>query len=378
MKLSDPREGNLVLVRQRPAAFSYFPTYQGAKREGMQSTLFASDPWHLMRRRTEQLTNDSAKKQAFAFLIQARDFYDAAQNSDVSAAQPLLLYYSFLNLAKCFVVNKRDSELGTVKHGLSEQLPTTVGAIHGHVSVDITMNPGVSAFVMFANALGASLPAPTAPSTHVRVRSHDFLAQVLIGHRIFCQSENLIERFVSLDRIDYMHNPLNKEAWLRVRAYADDFTRLGYPLTGLSKNLCDTLEWRNVNCDDKKSDRRIIEAETISTLEYSHRPSQAIGTLSRQASSRLWRSVTAYPPYRKYYIYRPASAQILFHQLLSLYLATFYFGSITRYKPEKFDLILKSEIGPFVFEFFANQPSQFVYLLASELVEQEVARATIT
>lgn len=63
---------------------------------------------------------------------------------------------------------------------------------------------------------------------------------------------------------------------------------------------------------------------------------------------------------------------------MTIYLSTFYFGSITRYKPEQFDYILKSPIGPFVFEFFSNQPTQFLYLMASEFMQQEVAKAAIT
>jgi hypothetical protein len=65
-------------------------------------------------------------------------------------------------------------------------------------------------------------------------------------------------------------------------------------------------------------------------------------------------------------------------QLLSIYMATYYFGSITRYKPEAFATILSSPIGRFVYEFFANQPSQFLYLMASEFAEQEIARAAVT
>lgn len=378
MKLPNRRDGEVVHVRQRPVAFSYYPTFQGSKREGLQSTLFASDPWQLIRHRIEKISADQARAQALAFWAQGKDFYSAAQNSNVNAAKPLLLYYSFLNLVKCFVVAKKGTALSIVKHGLSEQLPTTSGAIHGQVSIDITGNPNASAFVMFAHALGASLPVPVPPKTSVVIRSQDFLAQALISHRVFCQAESLKERFVSLERIEFMHNTTNKEVWLRARAFADDFTRLGHPLTGLSKNLSHTLVWRNVNCEEKIDGRRLIEAETTTTIQYSQRPSQVISDFSRKMSSRLWRSVTAYPPYRKYYIYAPTSSQIIFHQLLSLYIATFYFGSITRYKPEQFDSILKSPIGPFVFEFFSNQPSQFVYLLASELVEQEVARAAIT
>lgn len=377
MKLHDAREGEVVHVRQRPVSFSFFPTYQGAKREGLHSTLFATDPWNIIRHELERIVDSAAQRQALAFLAQARDFFSAAEISDVSAAKPLLLYYSFLNLAKCLIVKKRGATLGTVKHGLSERLPTTTGAVHGNVSIDITKNPATSAFVMFADALNATLPVPTPPATHVQMRSQDFLGQILIGHRVFSQAEGVIERFISLDKIDYMHDPVSKEGWVRVRAYADDFTRLGYPMTGLSKSLNDGQAWRNVNCEHTIDGRRIIEAEMTSTITYGHRPSQALEQLSRLTRSRLWRSVTAVPPYRKYYVYQKLPTQTLLHQLLAMYLATFYFGSITRYKPEQFDYILRSSIGPFVFEFFTNQPAQFLYLMASEFVGQEVAKAAI-
>lgn len=377
MKLQDARAGEVVHIRQRPASFSFFPTYQGSKREKLHSTLFATEPWHIVRHELEKIGDPTAQRQALAFLAQARDFFTAAESSDVSAAKPLLLYYSFLNLAKCLVVKKRGAALGTVNHGLSEKLPTTQGAMHGNVSIDITKSPGTSAFVMFANALNATLPVPPAQNTHIQMRSQDFLGQILIGHRVFCQAEGLTERFISLDRIDYMHEPNSKEAWIRARAYADDFTRLGYPMTGLSKSLNDGQTWRNVKCEYIIDGRRIIEAELTDTITYNHRPSQALDQLSGMTRSRLWRSVTAVPPYRKYYVYQSQPTQILLHQLLTMYLATFYFGSITRYKPEQFDFILRSPIGPFVFEFFNNQPTQFLYLMASEFKGQEVAKAAI-
>ena len=378
MRWVDARVGQAINIRQRPSTFSFFPTFQGATREGVHSTLFATEPWNIVQHILEKLADANARRQALAFLVQSRDFFTAAQNSDVSAAKPLLLYYSFLNLAKCLCVKRKGTALGMVQHGLSEKLPTTPGAIHGSVSIDILKSPATSAFVMFANALGANLPQPAATKTHVEIRSQDFLAQVLIGHRIYCQSDNIKERFISLDRIEYMQDVGTQEAWLRVRAYADDFTRLGYGLTDLSKHLGAAGLWRNVNCSVVIDGRRIIEAETVATIHYGHRPSQVLSQISIDARPRLWRSVTAYPPYRKYYLYKPSAAQVLLNQLLTIYLATFYFGSITRYKPEQFDQILKSPIGPFVFEFFSNQPTQFLYLMASEFMEQEVAKAAIT
>lgn len=377
LRLQDPRAGEVINVRQRPVAFSFFPTYQGVTREGLHSTLFATQPWNIIGHELEKIPDLNARRQALAFSNQARDFFTAAQNSEVNAAKPLLLYYSFLNLAKCFVVKKRGAVLGTVRHGLSEKLPTTQGAIHGHVSIDINQNPAASAFVMFASALNATLPSPAPNQTHVQMRSQDFLGQILIGHRVFSHAEGLIERFISLERIEYMHEPTMRQAWVRARAYADDFTRLAYPMTGLSKSLSDVQAWRNVKCERTIEGRRIIEAEMTNVIAYSHRPSQALEQLSRLTRSRLWRSVTAVPPYRKYYVYQSSRTQFLMNQLLTIYLATFYFGSITRYKPEEFEFILRSAIGPFVFEFFANQPTQFLYLMASEFMGQEVAKAAI-
>ena len=375
MRVQQPRSGKVVHIKGRPVAFSFFPTYKGKKREGLHSTLFATDPWNIIHRRIEEHKDASVRKQSLAFQAQARDFFVAAQNSDISAAKPLLLYYSFLNLAKCFSVWKKSSILERVKHGLSETIPTTPGAIHG--SVTVYANAKSNAFALFADALDAQLPAQKSNSGKIVVKSQDFLAQVLVGHRILGQADGFKERFINLDRIEYMQNTKNKTIWLRSRAYADDFKRLDYPLTALSKCMDNVLQWQYVHCDHRVNDRRIIEAQTENTIPYNNRPSELIGCLSKQARPRLWRSVTAYSPYREYYIYRKTPSQQLLDQLLTIYLATYYYGSITRYKPEKFDEILKSNIGPFTFEFFESQPTQFLYLMASEFMGQEVAKPAI-
>ena len=124
-------------------------------------------------------------------------------------------------------------------------------------------------------------------------------------------------------------------------------------------------------------DRPLLEFELTNKTTYANRPSEELLPLALLVRRSLWRSVTSYPPYRKYYIYLPTSSQVLVSQLQSLYLAIYYFGSITRYKPQNFNEILESPIGPFVQEFFTNQPSQILYLMASEFVKQEVTKAAI-
>lgn len=376
MKWVSARVGDYLNVRQRPVSFSFYPTFQGEKREGVHSILFSTDPWNLIQHRLEGLDNIEALVQSNAFLVQARDFYKAAFESDISAAKPLLLYYSFLNLAKCYCVYKTGSTLATIKHGVTEKLPVTNGAIHGSVSFDVLKNPTESAFIKFANALGAPIPTPANPKTSISIRSQDLFSQILVGHRIYCQSESIKERFISLKDIRYKVNNQNKECWIKLSAYADDFTRHGYPLSDLSNSI-DKSKWKNTSDIENENGRRIIFSEMISPEIYANRPSESIQSLSDSIRNRLWRSVTSYPPYRKYYIYKQTSNQVVLNQILTMYLATFYLGSITRYKPEKFSELLSSSIGPFIYEFFANQPSQFLYLMASEFMKQEVAKAAI-
>jgi hypothetical protein len=346
----------------------------------MQWTLFASDPWFLIESNVQKLTNSSAREEALAFLHQARDFYRAATSSEISAAKPLLLYYSFLNLGKCLATYQGNVSLGPrIKHGLSERLPTTPGAVHGDLSI-LRSQDQDSAFAKFSAALNDRLPPGAPPNNHATIRSQDFLAQILIGHRVWCRAEQIKERFISLRDIRYRHNSASNEIWLSVRMHKDDLTRFGYSLTSAaaSLNLGGGGAFRGVVCNARDNDgRELIEFEMVNPLLYPNRPSEAILQLSQQMRRSLWRSVTSYPPYRKYYIYIPTTAQTVVSQLQSLYISAYYFGSITRYKPYSFSAILESDIGPFVQEFFTNQPSQFLYLVASEFAGQEVTKAAI-
>jgi hypothetical protein len=93
----------------------------------------------------------------------------------------------------------------------------------------------------------------------------------------------------------------------------------------------------------------------------------------------LWRTILIMPPYRRYYLYAAPAAehpQVL-PQVLSIYTLTYYLGSIVRYRPHHFDVILEGEYGPFIEAFLNDQPAQFIYLMASEFAEKEVTKAAI-
>jgi hypothetical protein len=73
----------------------------------------------------------------------------------------------------------------------------------------------------------------------------------------------------------------------------------------------------------------------------------------------------------------PGERAAVLPQLLSVYALMYYLGSITRYRPQHFDAILTSSYGSQIEEFIAGQPTQFIYLMASEFALREVTQPSI-
>ena len=82
--------------------------------------------------------------------------------------------------------------------------------------------------------------------------------------------------------------------------------------------------------------------------------------------------------YRRYYVHlTPAPEAHRISQLESLWLLSYYLGSVVRYRPHLFDQLLAREYGAFLVEFITSQPEQLLYLLASEMCQREIARPAI-
>ncbi len=68
----------------------------------------------------DQVADADQRTEALAFLEQAQDFYEAA--TDRMSANPLLFYYSFVNLGKALLRTRGFSgSLDQAMHGLSER-----------------------------------------------------------------------------------------------------------------------------------------------------------------------------------------------------------------------------------------------------------------
>jgi len=63
--------------------------------------------------------------------------------------------------------------------------------------------------------------------------------------------------------------------------------------------------------------------------------------------------------------------------MLSIYLLMFFFGSVTRYSPLYFEDLLDSKYGPLFDTFISESPMQFLYLMASDILDREVSKPAI-
>jgi hypothetical protein len=112
---------------------------------------------------------------------------------------------------------------------------------------------------------------------------------------------------------------------------------------------------------------------------YNIDPGEALNRIVRGVRNSVWETVKIVSPYRKSYIYccPPSEQRARLPQIISIYLFMFFLGSITRYFPLYFEDILDSKYGPFVETFISESPTQFLYLMASEVLGREVSKPAI-
>lgn len=373
-RLNQPREGSPLLIKKRPAEFSYWPVKKTSRRYGIQSTLFASSPWPIMRSSIQDELPCSLAEEAKSYVDQAEDYFRAAEDAGMSATRPVLFYYSFLNIAKAFIVLRSKISRASAKHGISEQLP-----LGGMELLDATLDIYRTSSKTFNvyDSFKSCLTGSPISAKKVAVRVPDLMPQLLQGHRIWCGIKGETERFISLERIRLLSDSKSKKIWLALYVYAGDLSRLGYSRkrfllgTGLDKAFHEVTH-------NSKTGRPVLKFEQKRPINYGHRPSDKIQSLVEILKPNLWANVTTVPPYRKYYVYvNPGGEPSPISQTLTIYALFYYLGSVTRYRPHKYSEIMAGQYGGQLHEAIVNLPKQFTYLMASEFCKQEVAQAAI-
>ena len=371
------RNGEVLTVKGRPIPYSTHPVVRTSRRYGLQSRIFSTNPWGIIRQSIEDSLTGVSRDQAIAFVAQADNFYKTSQTSTLLSAKPLLIYYCLLNLAKAFVLHKGLKQTyEKAQHGLEENIhPGGIEFENSFLKSYRSKPSNVNVFDDFQEALFDK----KSPSSGSVYDLQKLLPQLLQGHRVWCEAAQSDERFVEITRIQYMHDESSRRIWLCIGIFADDLSRFGITRKRLLIESGLAGSFKEVQSTEIIEGRKLLKFEQINALRYTGRASDKIHALVDSVKNNIWSTALKIPPYRKNYLYLcPVSEQqSLMEQLLSVYACFYYFGSVTRYRPHLFESIIQSKFGGHVQELITNLPQQFLYLLASEFAGREIAHAPI-
>lgn len=371
---SQARNGQILEIKKSPILFSFWPVKRTTRRYGLCPSIFASDPWNIIRHSIlSPSISPGAKRQAMAFCEQAHDYFTAATTAGIVAAKPVLLYYSFLNLAKAYVlVRGHYAELDNrVKHGLTEgsKPPRRKELAGSELTAIPSCSKNINMFHEFLNALTDKGVPPG--GSHYRVT--DLLPQILQGHQLWCAAKSERERFIRIARVDVIDDGA-AQLWLNICVYEDILTRIGVTRGQLLDETGLKSEYEDVQSDEVLAGHRLLKFQQKEPIGYEHRPSDYISQLVQKIKPFLWVNVLDVPPYKDYCLYRVPSTnrECVLPQLASVYALFYYLGSVTRYRPHKFDNVISGSFGAQLQEIIAVAPGQFIYLMASEFAQQEI------
>lgn len=334
-----------------------FPAYMGRQRP----RVVTADIWAFIRHVISSELVGSQRKHAFAFLEQASEFFDAARSPRLSC-RPVLLYYSFLNLAKVFLTLKHVSMPVAPKHGIS--VPTVDSRQRLRLEGQYVRFPKCAhnhsqLFPEFVNALGERVKR----TRTVKVLS--LLRQVPGIHRTFCEVVNEKPTFLPVKRFDLMREGDN----FYTRMVLDKADRdVECTLSEIRRRRAFKVTFHQVAAPNNGE----IWFETTREMGVGRGVYKAIKNLAaRIRNARVWSILTSTG--WRYYLCKMKPGEIL-PPLASVYAVMFYLSSVTRYQPYDFDKIVTGRYAWIVSEFLRTQPIQFLYGLAGQIAGVDVVR----
>jgi hypothetical protein len=278
------------------------------------------------------------------------------------ASRPLLYYYSFLNLAKVFLLDGAVAFPPQVTHGIRDPRTNIREKLRfegQRVRIEPPANDHSRIFPEFASLIGRL------PPRRDEFRIVDLLAQVPAIHRAYVQVVEQPPRLVPVERFEPLTD--GKQVWTRCIIGRRD-RDVGLAATAIGRRRAFRSVLRYVHAGDEAQ----VWFETVPDAGRKRGVDRALEQqAARIRNLGVWAILTD-RGYR-YYLGNFVPRERL-PQLASIYAIMFYLGSITRYKPYDFDRILESRYGWLVSEFLATQPQQFLYLLASTMAGVDVVR----
>lgn len=378
MKLPLARTGDLLRPKDRELEFSFYPMTRSNRRWGIHSTLYAADPWAVIAGSvTEGISSSNDKAAAASFVRQAREYFAAAERATSIETPPLLYYYSFLNLAKAIAMGRGRSGLvgSKVTHGIAHV--GGVGTGHTPSTAKLQIQASSAGSKSAIDELHWALEGTGVATGHYSVS--EIIPQSVIAHRMWREAfeQPRKERFIPIDKVQFLQDATANQIWLSVYISRATLRARGRGLKEVMTQSKLDAAFGAVAVQDAAVSSMHHILEQRSPTPYSGRAADVVVEAVKGIRPELWQTVTANPPYRRFYLYLSPTGERRLPQWLSIYATIFWLGSLTRYQPVELFDALDGKYGPFFREFLETQPKQLLYMLASDAKQQNVTKAAI-
>ena len=321
-----------------------------------------SDIWAFWQYIIGRYVKKNAGEKSFLLTLieQAQYFYEAAEKAPIKS-QPLLYYYSFLNLVKVVINVNTSNAYGSTKeynHGIEAskiQKGDKLRNLYVEIKGLVNSPSKISVAYQFMKQMGDHFQVPPKHSLKIS----EMLCSCIGIHRTYCETYNCKEKYIQVcnlvlfregKRLFSKYKVCECNPHLQAELHA-----AGYNI--ISENDATTgitiYYWE---------EERLMANYAPTKLDY-----YLLATELREKG--LW-YFTDGDRYKTFISTKPLhiSTESMIYSLM------FFFGSITRYHPYLFDSLLTEQEMWMISEFLKTQPKQFLYMVTSRTIESSILK----
>lgn len=320
----------------------------------------------------KQKTNE-LEKELLSYLEQSKYFYESAEKSPIKS-QPLLYYYSFLNLSKLIYVFKENKDsLEGIKfiHGISEVYRSSFDK--SEVSIKTSTQGDIQLAHEVFKIFDGSMAPPNNSNKH-NFNIKELLSHCVGIHRAYSEIYNIDdENFIKIEKY-FLFRQSKK---LHFLAYLgnlkqEDYNKVkncNYQIYYFENNTSNLNILNEINIDKKEGHYLHLELDINHYNELTKDNYREICKEIRRAG--IWYFIGN----SGYTIYLSKNNNMRYSQESIIYMTMFFLGSITRYNPYLFDSIFSDKEQWLMSEFLTTQPKQFLYLATARVLGRNILKA---
>lgn len=301
------------------------------------------DFWDYIVKMFGRRRNTDDYKFMHAMLEQASYFYKAAETAPLKS-QPLLYYYSFLNLAKIMInIGKWYGKGSVYQHGISTKVDSTTKLQNAEINISYSKKQQISV----AGELLAGILSSSSQANAGIIKIFECLRFCVGVHRTYCETYSVPEQFYRLEDATLIRQ--GKELVFSAK------------LPSCDKQSFSNLQSKGYNILSQSEGYYLQEKFGIASYNVSKK--ELYQFANDLKSKGLW----YYSDGEEYRLFISSDNSLKFCPEFIIYVIMFFLGSVTRYHPYFFDSLMSDKELWLISEFLKTQPNQFLYCVTSKL-----------